>query len=62
MSKIKEGDLVKVRDYDTGLIGLVVDMMYHQNATQVGIIWCGSKACKVQWEPAGWLEVVSEGG
>ena len=33
MSKIKEGDLVKVRDYDTGLIGLVVDMIYHQNAT-----------------------------
>ena len=56
------GDLVKMRNYDTGLVGLVVDI--HRSdlhkSMQVGIRWL-PKPDKVEWEPDRWLEVISEG-
>ena len=59
---VRTGDLVKMKHYDTGLVGLVVDM--HRSdlhkSVQVGIMWL-SKPGKVEWEPEQWLEVVSEG-
>ena len=57
------GDLVKMRDYDTGLLGVVIDIHRHDQwlqSAQVGIRWL-SKPNKVEWEPDRWLEVVSEG-
>ena len=56
------GDLVKMRDYDTGLLGVVIDIHRSDlhNSVQVGIRWL-SKPGKVEWEPDRWLEVVSEG-
>ena len=63
MGVIKIGDLVRMRHFDTGLVGLVVDM--HRSdlhkSVQVGIQWI-SKLGKVEWEPEQWLEIVSEGG
>jgi hypothetical protein len=53
---------VKMRNYDTGLVGLVVDI--HRSdlhkSVQVGIRWL-PKPGKVEWEPERWLEVISEG-
>ena len=56
------GDLVKMRDYDTGLVGVVVDIHSSDlhKSVQVGIRWL-PKPGKVEWEPERWLEVVSEG-
>ena len=59
---MKVGDLVKMKHYDTGLVGLVVDI--HRSdlhkSVQVGIMWL-PKPGKVEWEPEQWLEVVREG-
>ena len=55
------GDLVKMRDFDTGLVGLVVDI--HRSdlhkSVQVGIRWL-AKPGKVEYEPERWIEVISE--
>ena len=66
MERIKIGDLVKMKNdlYQTGLVGIVLER--HPIATgttspaQIGIQWC-SRSGKVECEPEGWLEVVSEG-
>ena len=61
---IKTGDLVRMRDtmYDSKLVGIVMGR-YPKHATtgpiQIGIKWFGGSG-KVDWEPASWLEVVSE--
>ena len=61
MGRVKTGDLVKMKHYDTGLVGLVVDI--HRSdlhkSVQVGIMWL-PKPGKVEREPASWLEVISE--
>ena len=59
MPCIKKGDLVKVKDYETGLVGIVVDRDYHRSSTQIGIKWFGGSG-KMDWEPEAWLEVISE--
>ena len=62
MKRIKKGDLVKMHTHDTGLVGIVVDRHPKAISTtpaQVGIIWAGGSD-KMDWEPEGWLEVVSE--
>ena len=56
---IKIGDLVKVRDYDTDLIGIVLERSHHPNSTQIAIKWFGGSG-SIDWEPEAWLEVVSE--
>lgn len=58
------GDLVKMRTHETGLIGIVIDR--HPKAidtkpAQLGIMWTGGSG-KMDWEPEGWLEVVSSAG
>jgi hypothetical protein len=63
--RIKKGDLVKMRDYDTDLVGIVVDMdppggLQTKARPQIGIHWFGATSSKVEWEPESWLEVVSE--
>tara|TARA_R110001592_G_scaffold308053_1_gene581991 strand:- start:14 stop:208 length:195 start_codon:yes stop_codon:yes gene_type:complete len=61
---IKTGDLVRMRDtmYDSKLVGIVMGR-HPKHATtgpiQIGIKWFGGSG-KVDWEPASWLEVVSE--
>ena len=59
---VRTGDLVKMKHYDTGLVGLVVDIHHSDlhKSVQVGIMWL-PKPGKVEWEPEQWLEVVSEG-
>ncbi len=61
MSVIKTGDLVRMKHYDRGLIGLVVCVHPSElhKSVQVGIKWCGIRG-KTQWEPESWLEVISE--
>ena len=61
MNRIKKGDLVKMKHYDTGLVGLVVDVHRSElhKSVQVGIMWV-PKPGKVEREPASWLEVISE--
>jgi hypothetical protein len=59
MNSVKKGDLVKMRDYDTDLVGIVVDRSHHPNSTQIAIKWFGG-ANSIDWEPESWLEVVSE--
>ena len=61
MRKIKTGDLVRMRAYHTGLVGLVVDVHPSElhKSVQIGITWL-QKPGKVEWEPEAWLEVVSE--
>ncbi len=64
MGRIKIGDLVKMWTHDTGLVGIVVGRHPKAISTtpaQIGIQWIG-RSGKVEWEPEGWLEVVSEGG
>jgi len=58
---IKIGDLVKMKgsQYDTGIVGIVIDRDYHCSSIQIGIKWLGGSG-KVDWEPESWLEVVSE--
>ena len=59
MSRIRTGDLVRMKTHDTGLVGVVVDMAYPQDTTQIGIYWWGSKSDKIEWEPEAWLEIIS---
>jgi hypothetical protein len=58
---IKIGDLVKMKgsQYDTGIVGIVVDRDYHHSSTQIAIKWFGGSG-KVDWEPETWLEMISE--
>ena len=60
-SRPKIGDLVKMRTHETGLIGLVLERHPKAISTtpaQLGIMWVGGSG-KIDWEPEGWLEVVS---
>ena len=60
--RVRIGDLVKMRTHDTGLVGLVLERHPKAISTtpaQVGIMWTGGSG-KIDWEPEGWLEVVSE--
>ena len=52
---------MKMKHYDTGLVGLVVDVHRSElhKSVQVGIMWV-PKPGKVEWEPESWLEVISE--
>jgi len=62
MKRIKKGDLVRMHTHDTGLVGIVIDRHPKAISTtpaQVGIMWTGGSG-KMDWEPEGWLEVVSE--
>ena len=63
MERIKIGDLVKMKTHDTGLVGIVLERhpiaIGTTSPAQIGIQWC-SRSGKVEWEPEGWLEVVSE--
>ena len=66
MGMIKIGDLVKMQDryYVTDTVGIVVDKhprVPDAQKSQIGIHWFGGSG-KVEWEPEGWLEVVSESG
>ena len=61
--RVRIGDLVKMRTHETGLVGLVV--YRHPKAisttpAQLGIKWAGGSG-QIDWEPEGWLEVISEG-
>jgi hypothetical protein len=58
----RRGDLVKMRTHETGLIGIVIDRhpkVWDTGPVQLGIMWTGGSG-KMDWEPEGWLEVVSE--
>ena len=64
--RVRIGDLVTMYTHDTGLIGLVLER--HPNGVevdgeptaQIGIKWF-NEGGSFEWEPEGWLEVVSEG-
>ena len=61
MKRIKKGDLVRMHTHDTGLVGIVVERHPKAISTtpaQLGIMWTGGSG-KIDWEPEGWLEVVS---
>jgi len=62
VSVIKTGDLVRMKTHNTGLVGIVMGR-YPKHATtgpiQIGIKWFKGSG-KTDWEPASWLEVVSE--
>ncbi len=53
------GDLVRMKTHDTGLIGVVVEMNPRGAGLNVAIRW-NKGSGKINWEPYGWLEVVSE--
>jgi hypothetical protein len=62
MKRAKRGDLVKMKTHDTGLVGIVLER--HPKAispwpAQIGIHWLGEHGY-MDWEPEGWLEVISE--
>ena len=62
--RIRIGDLVTMYTHDTGLIGLVLDRKPKAISTtpaQICIKWFNGGG-SVEWEPEGWLEVVSAGG
>ncbi len=49
--------------HDTGLIGVVIDrkpVAISTTPAQIGIKWF-NQGGSFEWEPEGWLEVVSEG-
>jgi len=60
---MKVGDLVRMKTHDTGFIGIVLAIYYRglSDNPQIGIKWFKGSG-KVDWEPASWLEVVSEAG
>ena len=61
--RVKVGDLVTMYTHDTGLIGVVLDRKpkaFSSKPAQIGIKWF-SGTNSFEWEPEGWLEVVSEG-
>jgi hypothetical protein len=57
---MKVGDLVKVKDYDAGVIGIVLEKKMCGHTPNVAIKWSGAYI-EVQWEPESWLEVISAG-
>lgn len=60
--RIRIGDLVTMYTHDTGLIGVVLDRKPKAISTtpaQIGIKWF-NKANGFEWEPEGWLEIVSK--
>jgi hypothetical protein len=59
VNRIKIGDLVKVKDYDTNLIGIVLDRKVRGHTPNIAIKWFGGSG-SIDWEPESWLEVVSE--
>ena len=62
MSRIKTGDLVRMKTHETGLVGIVVDLHPRQSkpmGRQIAIKWFKGSG-KTDWEPESWLEVVSE--
>lgn len=61
--RIRIGDLVTMYTHNTGLIGVVLDRKPKAISTtraQICIKWFNGGG-SVEWEPEGWLEVVSEG-
>jgi hypothetical protein len=61
--RAKNGDLVTMSTHDTGLIGVVIDrkpVAISTTPAQIGIRWF-TEGHTFDWEPEGWLEVVSEG-
>jgi len=61
--RAKIGDLVTMSTHDTGLIGVVIDrkpVAISTTPAQIGIRWF-TEGHTFDWEPEGWLEVVSEG-
>jgi hypothetical protein len=56
--RVKVGDLVRVKDYDTDLIGIVLERNQVRTSTQIAIKWFGGSG-SIDWEPESWLEVVS---
>ncbi len=58
---MKVGDLVRMNTHGTDYIGVVVDREPKDEIPhpQIGIMWVGGSGT-VDWEPEGWLEVVSE--
>ena len=61
--RIRIGDLVKMWTHNTGLVGIVLERHPKAISTtpaQIGIKWFNGTN-SFEWEPEGWLEVVSEG-
>ena len=61
--RVRIGDLVTMYTHDTGLIGVAIDREPKAISTtpaQIGIKWF-NEGGSFEWEPEGWLEVVSEG-
>ena len=56
---MKVGDLVSVADYDTNLIGIVLEKKMRGRTPNVAIKWFGG-ANSIDWETESSLEVVSE--
>ena len=59
--RVRIGDLVTMYTHNTGLIGVVLDRKPKAISTtpaQLGIIWAGGSG-QIDWEPEGWLEIVS---
>jgi hypothetical protein len=62
--RVRIGDLVSMHTHHTGLIGIAVDrepVAISTTPAQIGIRWLGGSG-NIDWEPEGWLEVLSEGG
>ncbi len=61
---MKVGDLVIMSRVESSVVGLVVKMPYvgpdgeKQQTPRAGIYWMDGDG--VDWEPMGWLEVISE--
>jgi hypothetical protein len=61
VNAIKTGDLVRMKTHDTGLIGVVLHIHGDlPRGNQIGIKWFTPARPLLNWEPEGWLEVVSE--
>lgn len=61
--RVRIGDLVKMWTHNTGLVGIVLERHPKAISTtpaQIGIKWFNGTN-SFEWEPEGWLEVVSEG-
>ena len=55
------GDLVRMKTHDTGFVGIVVEVHgTTRGRIQAGIKWFSPHFTKINWEPDGWLEVLSE--
>ncbi len=61
-ARIRIGDLVSMNTHDTGLVGIVIDrhpVAISTTPAQIGIRWF-TEGHTFDWEPEGWLEIVSE--